>query len=56
MDATAIAAAVPAACPINIAVAFTLELDCASRVAEWQRPATSRFDTFFGNNERYGIS
>ena len=49
-EAVASPAAVPAACPMPIAVAVTRLEASAAEVAEWQRPATSRLSNAFGSS------
>lgn len=51
-----IAAAIPAASPMAMAVAVTRVDACAPRVALWQRPATSMLLSPCGTSDRYGIS
>lgn len=52
---SAIAAAVPSACPISAQVAITRVEERAVCVALILRPANIRFSMFFESRQRYGI-
>ena len=54
-DASASAAAVPAASPVAMQAGISLVAWCTRWSTEMQRPATSRFESSRGSSEPYGI-